>query len=191
MVTIDAPSSIIFEKRLINIVLFYALRTLVAKGRACNGGRMPNFGDFRVKKTPPRAREGNWAGELLRYDTRDAATRAGEKCLREPPGAAQGGRRRAPGRNKFVDGIEQVKKGAVARGEDRMVADEARRDADRHARRGEESGSNQTHRERLIVVLVKKKAQGAGPLVRRAVPNRLSKETLPGATRVNAAPGSI
>lgn len=134
MVTIDAPSSIIFEKRLINIVLFYALRTLVAKGRACNGGRMPNFGDFRVKKTPPRAREGNWAGELLRYDTRDAATRAGEKCLREPPGAAQGGRRRAPGRNKFVDGIEQAKKGAVARGEDRMVADEARRDADRHAR---------------------------------------------------------
>ena len=98
MVTIDALSSIIFEKRLINIVLFYALRTLVAKGRACNGGRTPNFGDFRVKKTPPRAREGNWAGELLRYDTWDAATRAGEKCLREPPGAAQGGRRRAPGR---------------------------------------------------------------------------------------------
>lgn len=48
-----------FKKRLIDIVLFYALRTLVAKGGACNGGRMPNFGDFRVKKTPPRARRRN------------------------------------------------------------------------------------------------------------------------------------
>lgn len=93
--------------------------------------------------------------------------------------------------SKFVDGIEQVKKGAVARGEDRMVADEARRDADRHARRGEESGSNQTHRERLTAVLAEKRAQGAGLLVQRAVLNRLSKEALPGATRVNAAPGGV
>ncbi len=93
--------------------------------------------------------------------------------------------------SKFVDGIEQAKKGAVARGEDRMVADEVRREADAATRAGGELGSNQTQRERLIVVLVKKKAQRVGLLVRRAVPNRLSKETLPGATRVNAAPGSV
>lgn len=93
--------------------------------------------------------------------------------------------------SKFVDGIEQAKKGAVARGEDRMVADEVRRDADAATRAGEESGSNQTHRERLTAVLAEKRAQGAELLVQRAVLNRLSKETLPGATRVNATPGSI
>lgn len=43
--------------------------------------------------------------------------------------------------SKFVDGIEQAKKGAVARGEDRMVADEVRRDADAATRRGRNRGA--------------------------------------------------
>lgn len=72
-----------------------------------------------------------------------------------------------------------------------MAADEVRRDADAVTRAGGELGSNQTQRERLIAVLVKKKAQGVGLLVQGVVPNCLSKETLPGATRVNAAPESV